>query len=75
MFVPLSSTKTVPLQGLKGNTPAETMLSASTTQLNIRLAAGIRLLIGGQMQITGNSSLQQTYYFYYTGGIALRPMS
>jgi hypothetical protein len=37
------------------------------------LNAGTRILIGGQMQMTGSIALAQTYYFYYTGGIALRP--
>jgi hypothetical protein len=73
IFTELSQTKVVPSTGFSGLTHANTMREASVDQIGVRLNAGMRILIGGQMQVTGSGALAQVYYFYYTGGIALRP--
>jgi hypothetical protein len=73
IFTALPQTKVVPSAGFTGLTYANTMRAGSVSQMNVRLTAGTRILIGGQMQTTGSGALTQTHYFYFTGGIALRP--
>jgi hypothetical protein len=68
-FTPIALSKTLPVTGFSGTTQANTMRAGSNSQIGVSLVAGMRLLIGAQMQITGN--LSQRYYFYFTGGIAL----
>jgi hypothetical protein len=46
------------------------MVSGSTTDLDVRLPAGTRIVIGGLMQNPGYS-LSISYYLYYTGGVYL----
>jgi hypothetical protein len=72
-FMPIPSTKLVPANGYSGFVPSNTMRTASLSQIGAPLSAGARILIGGQMEIDGSSALAQQYYFYFTGGIALRP--
>jgi hypothetical protein len=72
-FVPIPTARVTTSIGFSGSTPAGSMLAASRTGINVQLAAGMRILIGGGMQITGTGTLQQNYYMYFTGGIALRP--
>jgi hypothetical protein len=74
IFTALPQTKTVPSDGFNGQVPADTVNEASLSQIGVLLNAGTRILIGGQMQIIGSGPLSQNYYFYFTGGIALRPM-
>jgi hypothetical protein len=73
VFTALPQTKTVPASGFSGAVTANTMLVASVNQIGVQLTAGTRIIISGQMQITGSGVLFQNYYFHYTGGIALRP--
>jgi hypothetical protein len=72
-FMPMSSSKTLPTTGFSGATPINTMRAGFKSQIGVSLVAGMRILIGGQMQIGGSGSLSHKYYFYFTGGIALRP--
>ncbi|MDR1615842.1 MAG: hypothetical protein LBR98_02370 [Syntrophomonadaceae bacterium] len=71
-FAPLSMTKLVANTGYSGTIPAHTPRAASVLQMGITLTAGTRILIGGQMEIKGSGNLNQNYYFYSTGGIAIR---
>jgi hypothetical protein len=72
-FIPLPLSKTVPTTGFSGTVLQSTMRAASTSQIGISLVAGMRLLIGGQIQVSGSGKLDQRQYFYFSGGIALRP--
>jgi hypothetical protein len=72
IFFPISATKLPLPTGYGGTVPANTPQAASVQQLDLPLAAGTRLLIGGHMEITGAGTLAHSYYFYFTGGIALR---
>jgi hypothetical protein len=71
-FTPLSMTKLEVNTGYSGRVPARTPRAASVLQIGLNLSAGTRVLIGGQMEIVGSGNLLQTYYFYLTGGIAIR---
>jgi hypothetical protein len=71
-FEPL--VKLVPSLGYDGSVSSNTTRTASLSQIGASLSAGTRILIGGQMQISGSGSLSQQYYFYFTGGISLRPL-
>jgi hypothetical protein len=71
-FTPMPATITIPASGLSGTVAANTMLAASTAQLNLALPAGTRILICGAMQTAGSGVLLHSYYMYYTGAIALR---
>ncbi|MDR2659876.1 MAG: hypothetical protein LBC27_07820, partial [Spirochaetaceae bacterium] len=73
-FTPIPSIKLVPSVGYSGPVPSNTTRAVSLSQIGVSLSAGTRILIGGQIQIIGSSSLSQQYYFYFTGGLALRPL-
>jgi hypothetical protein len=71
-FTPLAAAKVVPLTGsYTGTVGANPTVYGYMTNLNIRLAAGTRILIGGMMEAQ-NTSATHSYQFYYTGGIAFR---
>jgi hypothetical protein len=71
-FTAIPQTKVMPTAGFSETVPANTMRSASLREIGVSVSAGTRLLIAGQMQINGSGALTQNYYFYHTGGIALR---
>jgi hypothetical protein len=73
-FSVLSQTKTVPLQGFSGTAAPGAAISAVNQQINTPLCAGTRILIAAQLMIKGNCCLQRGDNFYYSGGIALRPV-
>jgi hypothetical protein len=73
-FAPLPLSKTVPATGFSGTVKENVMLAASNSQIGVALTAGTRVFIGGQMEITGGGNLEQRHYFYFSGGIALRPV-
>jgi hypothetical protein len=72
VFTPVAQTRIMPTAGFSGTVPANTTRAAFVSNIGLTLPAGTRILIGGLMQIIGSSSLAQNYYFYFTGGIALR---
>ncbi|MDR2091226.1 MAG: hypothetical protein LBP62_06250, partial [Clostridiales bacterium] len=74
IFVPISTTKLTVKNGYSGAVAARTPRAISLGGINLQLIAGIRLLIGGHMEIRGSGALARNYYFYFTGGIAIRPI-
>jgi hypothetical protein len=72
-FSPLAGTETTVSSGYSGAVPANTPRVAATPQIGLYLPAGTRLLIGGAMSVSGTATLSQKYFFYFTGGIAVRP--
>jgi hypothetical protein len=70
-FVAIPSSQAAPSSGFSGSVSAFTTRIASVKQLNLSLLAGIRIIIGGQIEISGSSGLARDYYFYFTGGIAM----
>lgn len=71
LFTPIEGTATIPTTGLgPGSVPAGTMVSGSTTGLNIKLPAGTRIVIGGMVQEPGSSGIA-SYHLYFTGGVGI----
>jgi hypothetical protein len=71
-FTPLAGTETLPAAGLSGQNPAFTTLSASRSNIGITLSAGTRILIGGQMVLSGSPLQTLSYYFFFSGAISIR---
>jgi hypothetical protein len=71
-FTPIPATIVMPTTGYGGSVPSNTTRAASLSNIGISFSAGTRILIAGQMEIRGASSLSQQYYFYFTGGLDLR---
>jgi hypothetical protein len=71
-FTPIPTTKLIVNTGYSGATPSHTTRAASLRQIGLTLIAGIRILIGGHMEIAGSGTLNRDYNFYFTGGISLR---
>jgi hypothetical protein len=73
VFTPVPSTKLTVQPGYSGGPiPSNTAQAASVRQIGLQLTAGTRVLIGGHLEISGTGPLLHTYYFYFTGGIALK---
>jgi hypothetical protein len=72
VFSPIPQTRTMLSKGYSGTILSSTMHAASTKQIGLTLPAGMRILIGGGIVITGTVNLARSYYIYYTGGIGLR---
>jgi hypothetical protein len=72
-FVALPGTAVIPRTGFSGYTAANTIRTASVTQVGISITAGTRAFIGGRLQTSGSANPAQNYNFNFTGGLALRP--
>jgi hypothetical protein len=72
IFTPVATTKLAVKMGYSGVVPSHTPRAAFLRQINLPLSAGIRIMIGNHMETAGNAKLAWDYYFYCTGGIALR---
>jgi hypothetical protein len=70
-FSPLAQTIAAPTQAYSGHIAINTLRTAAVTQQTAPLPAGTRILIVGALSISG-TPLQQSYYFYFTGGIGIR---
>ena len=74
VFYPIWETKTKSAEGFSCMVPANSMLTACSFP-NVILNAGERLLIAGLCETEGTCKQAQTYYFYFTGGISLAPIT
>jgi hypothetical protein len=72
LFTPIPGAAAIPTDGYSGTVPAYTLRTAAQTGIGATLPAGTRILIGGLMSVAGGGNLTSSYYFYFTGGIALR---
>ncbi|MDR0751007.1 MAG: hypothetical protein LBF12_00245 [Christensenellaceae bacterium] len=70
-FTAIPYTSTMANGGYKDITVAGVNRSASKTNLNIKLAAGTRLLIVGLIQITG-ATTTRAYSYYFSGGLSMQ---
>ncbi|MDR0697282.1 MAG: hypothetical protein LBF68_07130 [Christensenellaceae bacterium] len=68
-FSAMPTTITMPSFGYKDITSAGINRSGSRININLRLSAGTRVLIVGQMQVTGTSTIR-SYSYLFSGGIA-----
>lgn len=70
IFRPIPKAKAKPSTGLILTSPANTMLTASATDINATFPAGTRIAIGGLMEFERELGARD-YYLYFTGGIGL----
>jgi hypothetical protein len=71
VFSPIPGARAIPSTGYYGAVPVNTPRAAVQNNINIRLTAGMRILIGGVMSAGGSGTLSAGYNFYFTGGISL----
>ncbi|MDR2267263.1 MAG: hypothetical protein LBE09_06770 [Christensenellaceae bacterium] len=68
------SSITTPTTAYSGSISAGAVKIGSKSNINLRLPAGIKILIVGQLQVSGGTSTR-SYNYYFNGGIALRPVT
>jgi hypothetical protein len=72
VFVSIPQAIAIPSTGFSGSVAPNIIKTAYSNQIGVKLTAKTRLLIGGEIQITGSGGLARDYSFSYTGGIAMR---